>query len=78
MTTRRSKTHKTVNMLVSVRVPVSMSAKQARAEVRSLINDQCSKSANEGDVRTVRVIPVPDQRKAGYRVPYRSSDNYCV
>lgn len=77
MTTHKDKKHKAVNMLVSVRVPVGMTAKQARAEVRSLINDQCNHKADEGDVRTVRVTPVPDPGKAGYRVPYRSRDNYC-
>lgn len=51
--------HKTHYVLIRVTAPDDMPAAQVRREVRSLINDQCNYSANEGDLRVTKVLPVP-------------------
>jgi len=50
---------KTLRMVVTVTVPIGMSASQARLEVRTLINDQTTYYADHGDVkaRGVRALP---------------------
>lgn len=50
---------KTVLMMVAVRVPPTMSARDAKREVRELINNQCNWSADPGDVRVVKITPPP-------------------
>lgn len=55
-----SKTRKKVTMLVTVSVPVAMTAAQARREVRTLITDQCNYSADEGDVKALKVKSAPE------------------
>jgi hypothetical protein len=46
---------KKLTMLVTVSVPVDMSAAEARREVRYLITDQCNYAADFGDVKAVAV-----------------------
>ncbi len=46
-------------VLVRVKAPDDMPAAQVRREIRSLINDQCNHSADEGDLRAAKVSPVP-------------------
>lgn len=53
----RRKTH---YVLVRVSAPEDMRAVQVRRELRSLINDQCNHSANEGEIRAAKVSPVPN------------------
>ncbi|MBO9428163.1 hypothetical protein [Sulfitobacter sp. R18_1] len=50
---------KTHYVLVRVSAPEDMGATQVRKEVRSLINDQCNHSADEGDIRAAKVSAVP-------------------
>ncbi len=50
---------KTHYVLVRVSAPKDMTAVQVRREVRSLINDQCNHSADEGDIRATKVARVP-------------------
>lgn len=42
---------KTVTMLLTVSVPSDMTAAEARREVRTLINNQTTWAADEGDVK---------------------------
>lgn len=58
MATRKDP-YKTVNMLVSVRVPKEMEATEARAQVRGLINRDLDVRGAGEDVRTIYVKPVP-------------------
>lgn len=46
---------KTLTLAVTITVPVDMSARQAKTEVRTLITEQCNWKADEGDVRAKRV-----------------------
>jgi hypothetical protein len=46
-------------VLVRVSAPDDMTEAQVRREVRSLINDQCNHSAEEGDIRAAKVSKVP-------------------
>lgn len=49
------KRRKKVTMLVTVSVPVAMTAAQARREVRSLVTDQCNYAADPDEVKAVKV-----------------------
>lgn len=48
---------KIVTMALTVSVPSTMTAREARREVRSLINDQCNWSADPGDVKVRKLTP---------------------
>jgi hypothetical protein len=52
-----AQTRKQVTMLVTVSVPREMTAAEARLEVRTLVNDQCNYSADEGDVKVRSIKP---------------------
>lgn len=52
-----TKSRKTVTMVLTVSVPVDMSAAEARREVRTLVNEQCNYSADEGDVKVRQLRP---------------------
>ena len=55
----RAPTTRTLQMLVTVRIPREMTAIQARREVRCLITEQCNYAAEPDDVRAVSVRPAP-------------------
>ncbi len=46
---------KVITMKVKVSVPKDMTAQQARREVRTLINEQTTWSADQGDVKALAV-----------------------
>lgn len=48
---------KTVTMLVTVSVPMEMSASDARREVRTLVNEQCNYAAEPEDVKVRGIRP---------------------
>ena len=49
---------KKITMEVSVFVPVDMSARDARREVRTLINERCNFSAEYDDIKATAVKPM--------------------
>jgi hypothetical protein len=51
------KKRKKVTMIVTVSVPATMTAAQARREVRTLVSRQCNYSAYPGDVKALKVSP---------------------
>jgi hypothetical protein len=48
---------KQFTMILTVSVPAKMTAKEARREVRTLITHQSNWSADEGDVKAIKVQP---------------------
>lgn len=48
---------KLVRMDLTVRVPASLTAAQARLEVRTLVNEQCNYNVDEGEVRVSKLRP---------------------
>lgn len=54
---RASGRRKRVTCLVTVSVPVEMTAAQARKEVRTLITDQCNWASYDDQVKAVKVAP---------------------
>ena len=54
---------KLVSMKLTVSVPADMSAAQTRLEVRTLINEQCNYSADEGDVKVRSLQAAPTRAK---------------
>lgn len=52
------RTRKRIPMLVTVSVPVGMTAAEARREVRTLITEQCNWRADSDDVKAIAVRPV--------------------
>ncbi|XAI96368.1 hypothetical protein [Microcystis phage Mae-JY30] len=51
------KTRKKVTMLLTVSVPREMSAAEARREVRTLVNEQCNYSLDEGEMKVAKLAP---------------------
>lgn len=49
------KRRKAVEMTVRVTVPITMSARDARREVRTLITHQCNWRADVDDVKAIKV-----------------------
>lgn len=56
------RTRKKITMLLTVSVPINMSAAQARKEVRTLVTDQCNWAAEFDEVKAIRCAPY---RKVG-------------
>lgn len=54
------KRRKKVTMIVTVTVPATMTAAQARREVRCLITNQCNYSADADEVKAIKVRPAKD------------------
>lgn len=50
---------KTIQMLVTVRVPRDTTAIQARREVRTLLSDKCMYAMDDEDIRAVSVRALP-------------------
>lgn len=44
---------KTIEILIAIRVPESMTAKEVQREIKSLINDQCNYIADPEDLRVL-------------------------
>lgn len=51
------KRYKQITMILTVRVPLRMSAAEARREVRTLVSEQCNYSYDCDDVRAVKCRP---------------------
>lgn len=50
-----AKKRKTLELLITVSVPTDMRIAQVRKEVKTLVNEQCNYSADEGDIRIKRI-----------------------
>src|SRR3546814_19607815 len=62
---KMSKARKQLTLLVTVSVPVDMSAVQARREVRTLLSEQCKWGTQPEDVKAVSVKPIPRAQEIG-------------
>jgi predicted RNase H-like nuclease (RuvC/YqgF family) len=75
------KRYKQITMTLTVRVPLRMSASEARREVKTLVSEQCNYSADEDEVRAVKCSPERDnellKRIAESTKKLRDLRQYC-
>lgn len=55
--------YKNLSFLLTVSVPVDMSTALAKAELKSLINEQCNYASEPGDVRVKSLKPADPPAK---------------